>query len=158
MNGIVFFSQFFAGGRASVLISLTFFIGSSIIFLLSLKYGVRDSSKWDRGLFAFALGVIVIWFLTKNNALAIWLTILIDLSSTTMMVLKIKADPSSEDPLPWFIGGIAYVFTCLTLVGQPVSILYVRPMYGLFIDMFTVAVIYFWRGKAAKKIRGATEV
>jgi len=55
MNGIVLFSQFLAGGRESILITLTFFIGSLIIFLLSLKYGVRESSRWDKTLFLFAL-------------------------------------------------------------------------------------------------------
>src|SRR3972149_12282992 len=86
MNGIVFFSQYLAGGRSSVLISLTFFIGSFIIFLLSLKFGVRNSSKLDRFLFVFALCTIGIWLITKNNSIAVWLTVLIDLLATTMMV------------------------------------------------------------------------
>lgn len=145
MNGIVFFSQYFIGGRGSVLITLTFFIGSAIIFLLSLKFGVRDSSKWDRLLFSFAIFTIIIWVLTKSNAVAIWLTVLIDLAATSMIILKVKATPQSEDPYPWVIGTIAYVFTLLTLVDKPLSILYVRPLYGLIGDAAIVGFIYFWR-------------
>src|SRR5258706_8638907 len=151
MNGIVFFSQYFAGGRASVLISLAFFIGSFIIFLLSLKFGIRNSSKWDKSLFAFALCTIIIWYLTKSNTVAIWLTLLIDLAATTMTILKIKAEPHSEDPLPWTIASVAYVFTILTLVGQPLNILYVRPLYGLLGDIALVIFIYIWRAKAPTK-------
>lgn len=151
MNGIVFFSQYLAGGRASVLISFTFFIASFFIFLLSLKFGVRDSSKFDKLLFVFALSTVGIWLLTKNNSIAIWLTILIDLSATTMMVLKIQSDPNSEEPFPWLIGAVAYVFTSLTLIGQPLSILYVRPLYGLFIDAAIVAFIYYRRSKTIRK-------
>ncbi len=151
MNGIVFFSQYFAGARESVLISCTFFIGSFLILLLSLKFGVRDSSKFDRVLFIFALLTIVLWFVTKSNSIAIWLTILIDLSATTMMVLKIKADPNSEDPFPWMVATFAYIFTCLTLVGQPLSVLYVRPVYGLMIDAALVLFIYTQRVKAKKE-------
>ena len=145
MNGIVFLSQYLAGARASVLISLTFFIGSFFILLLSFKYGVRDSSKFDRVLFIFAICTIGIWLLSKNNAFAIWLTVLIDISATTMMVLKIKSDPNSEDPYPWLIGTIAYIFTCLTLISQPLSILYVRPVYGLVVDGGLVIFIHYWR-------------
>ncbi|MFS8158726.1 MAG: hypothetical protein ACMG6E_00670 [Candidatus Roizmanbacteria bacterium] len=150
MNGIILFSQYFEGARASILITLTFFVGSVIIFLLSLKYGVRDSSKWDRLLFAFALCTIVVWFLTRNNALAIWLTLLIDVAATSMTVLKVKADPYSEDPYPWIVASVAYVFSCLTLIATPLGILYVRPVYGLLCDATLVAFIYFFRAKMRK--------
>ena len=143
MNGIVFFSQYFEGARASILITLTFFIGSLIIFILSLKYGVRSSSKWDTFLFIFALVTILIWVLTKNNQVAIWLTVLIDITATSMTLLKIKSKPYSEEPFPWIIATIAYIFTCLTLIGKPLGILYVRPFYGLICDAFLVGFIYF---------------
>lgn len=151
MNGIVLFSQYFAGGRGSILITLTFFIGSAIIFLLSLKWGIKDSSKWDRLLFAFALFTIVIWALTKNNAVAIWLTVLIDIAAMAMIILKVKSSPQSEDPYPWVIGTLAYIFACLTLIDQPLSVLYVRPLYGLIGDAVLVGFIYFWRFKTSKK-------
>lgn len=152
MNGIVLFSQYFAGGRESVLISLIFFIGSIVVFLLSLKYGLRDSSRWDTALFTFALGTIVIWILTKSNDLAIWLTLVIDLAATSMTILKIKAQPDSEDPIPWIIASVAYVFTILTLVGKPLSILYVRPLYGLLGDVALIGFIYVCRGKKQSKV------
>lgn len=151
MNGIVLFSQYFAGGRGSILITLTFFIGSAIIFLLSLKWGIKDSSKWDRLLFAFALFTIVIWALTKNNAVAIWLTVLIDIAAMAMIILKVKSSPQSEDPYPWVIGTLAYIFACLTLIDQPLSVLYVRPLYGFIGDAVLVGFIYFWRFKTSKK-------
>lgn len=152
MNGIVLFSQYFEGARASILITAAFFIGSVIIFILSLKYGVRDSSQWDRVLFIFAILTIVIWYVTKSNATAIWLTLLIDIAATTMILLKVKADSHSEDPAPWAIATVAYVFSCLTLVGQPVSILYVRPVYGLICDAVLVGYIYYQKSKNTKDI------
>jgi hypothetical protein len=152
MNGIVLFSQYFAGGRESVLISLIFFLGSIVVFLLSLKYGLHDSSRWDRVLFVFALCTIVIWLITKSNDVAIWLTLIIDLAATSMTILKIKNQPDSEDPIPWIIASVAYVFTILTLVGKPLSILYVRPLYGLLGDVALIAFIYVCRSKKRTKI------
>ena len=144
MNGIVFLSQYLSGARESVLISLAFFIGSFIVLLLSIKYGVRDTSKWDKALFAFALVTIIIWYITKSNEVAIWLTLLIDVFATSMIVLKVKAEPHSEDPYPWTLAAVAYVFTLLTLVGRPLDILYVRPTYGLAGNVILIAFIYYF--------------
>ena len=151
MNGIVFFSQFFAGARLSVIITAIFFIGSVSIFLLSLKYGVRDSSKWDKTLFAIALITIAVWYITKSNDLAIWLTVVIDLAATTMIILKLRTDPNSEAAQPWLIATIAYVFTNLSLIGTPFGILYVRPLYGLLCDATLVFFIYFYAKKSKSK-------
>jgi hypothetical protein len=145
MNGIVFFSQYFSGGRQSVLISLTFFIGSLLIFLLSLQYGMRNTSRWDKALFVFALVTIVIWFVTRSNALAIWLTLLIDVFATSMIILKVKSEPRSEDPYPWILAASAYVFALFTLAGRPLDILYVRPLYGLVGDVLLIIYIYYCR-------------
>lgn len=151
MNGIVFTSQFLEGARASVIISGIFFIGSFVNFLLSLKYGVHDSSRWDKTLFALALATITIWFITRSNATAIWLTLLIDVLATSMIVLKIRVQPYSEAPIPWLIATVAFVFTCLTLAGKPLSVLYVRPIYGLLSDVLVVAAIYLFRKKSKSK-------
>lgn len=97
MNGMVFFAQYLEGGRLSTLISLTFFIYSFIIFILSWSKGTRNTSKADLSLFIFALLAMLAWFFTKNNVLAIWLTLVIDLSATSMIILKVKKLPKSED-------------------------------------------------------------
>lgn len=152
MNGIVLFSQLFAGARESILISTVFFAGSFIIFALSLKYGIRDTSRWDKWLFGFALLTIVVWAVTKSNEAAIWLTLLIDLAATTMMILKLRKEPHSEAPYPWILASTAYVFTCLTLIGKPLSILYVRPLYGLIGDVLFVLCIYYFRRKTPAQI------
>ncbi len=145
MNGIVFLSQYLAGGRESVLITLTFFVGSLIIFLLSLKYGTRNTSRWDKALFTFALATIIVWILTRSNETAIWLTLVIDLAASTMTILKLRKQPKSEEPGPWIIATVAYVFTCLSLTGTPFGILYVRPIYGLVIDAALVMAILYFR-------------
>ncbi len=149
MNGIVFFSQYFEGGRQSILIALTFFIGSFIVLLLSIKYGTRDTSKWDKLLFGFALATIGLWFLTRSNVTAIWLTVLIDFAATTMMILKVRAAPDSEEPLPWILAIVAYIFSCLSLVGSHDYILYVRPVFGGFIcdGALWLAILYYRKTK-----------
>ena len=148
MNGIVFLSQYLEGGRSSVLIALAFFIGSLLIFILSLKYGTRETSRWDKGLFVFALVTIVAWVFTRSNEVAIWLTVLIDVAATMMLILRLRTQPNSEAALPWALGTLAYVFTTLSLVGTPFGILYVRPLYGLGCDAMIVVAILFYTKRA----------
>ena len=151
MNGIVLVSQFLAGARASVLISLIFFVYSGIDFGLSLKYGVRNSSRYDRLLFGLALLTIAVWLLTRSNILAIWLTVLIDVFATTMIILKLKRHPGSEPFWLWFIATLAFVFACLSLANKPFGILYVRPIYGVLSDVAVLAGIVYYRPKSRKQ-------
>ncbi len=153
MNGVTFLSQFLAGARLSAVLYGVFFIGSGIILLLSLKYGIRDTSKWDRLLLTLALMTITIWITTRSNSIAIWLTVFVDVIAESMLVLKIKHQPHSEDPKAWVVASLGLLFTCLTLVGQPINILYVRPVYGLFSDLLIVGAIYYFKKNAAKGAR-----
>jgi hypothetical protein len=150
MNGVTFLSQFLAGARKSDILYAIFFIGSGVILLLSLRYGVRDTSKWDRILLGLALVTITAWIVTRNNSVAIWLTVCVDVIAETMLVLKIKHEPRYEDPKAWIIASLALMFTCLALLGQPISILYVRPVYGLLSDMLIVASIYYFKRSTTK--------
>jgi hypothetical protein len=150
MDGIIVVSQYLAGGRLSVLAYFVYFIYSAIIFGLSLKYGVRNSSSYDRLLLGLALATIVLWALTRNNALAIWLTVLIDSYATTMLILKVRARPSSEPLYLWCIGSAALLFSSLTLLNKPVGILYVRPWYGFFSDVALVIAIIAYQPKRKK--------
>jgi hypothetical protein len=152
MSGISAASQLLAGGRGSVLVPIVFFFGSLSSLTLSFKYGTRKSSPYDKLLFSLALVTILIWYLTKSNATAIWLTALIDVFATTMIILKIRAQPHSEAPYPWFIATLAYTFTCLTLIGKPVSVLYVRPLYGFLSEAAVWLAIVIYSKKSAQKI------
>jgi hypothetical protein len=153
MNGIIMISQFLAGARASVLISVIFFVYSGIEYGLSFKYGVRDSSKYDRLLFGLALATIGLWLLTRNNALAIWLTVLIDVFATTMLILKLRAHPGSEPFWLWAIATLAFVFAALALADKPFGILYVRPIYGILSDVAVLTAILYFRPKGKQKTK-----
>lgn len=152
MNGIILISQYAKGARASILISLVFFISTIIDFLLSLRYGVRNTSRWDGLLFAFSLLTIVAWVLSNDPSVAIWLTVVIDVFATTMMILKIKAQPASEAVLPWLTGAIAFIFSTISLADKPFGILYVRPIYGFISDLAVVAAVYFYARNSKRVI------
>lgn len=148
MNGMAFFAQILEGGKLSALVTLAFFAYSLTVFILSFSKGTKSTSKTDRVLFGFALAAMALWAITRNNDLAIWLTLLIDLIATTMIILKVRAHPVTEDSKSWIIGTIAYVFSCITLINIRPGILYVRPIYGLVCDAAIVLCIYYFNSRA----------
>jgi len=68
-----------------------------------------------------------------------------------MIILKVKADAGSEDPIPWALAAVAYVFSLLSLVGTPFGILYVRPIYGFLSELIPTAAIYYFRSVAKNR-------
>lgn len=144
MNAIVTVSQYLKGARASVLISLTFLIFNLLTLALSLKYGTRNTSRFDKLLFVFSLLTIAAWIITKNPSVAIWLTVVIDIFATLMIILKVRQEPNSEAPYAWLVGTVAYLFSSLSLINKPAGILYVRPVYGFLSDVAVLAAIYFY--------------
>ncbi len=153
VNGIVALSQFLTGGRLSVLVYLLYFIYAVLYFIFSLKYGVRNSSRYDRLLLSVALITIVLWVLTRDNTLAIWLTILIDTFATTMLVLKIRAHPGTEPFRLWLLGTSAVVFSCLTLINGPFGILYLRPVYSVLSDVVILIAIAYYQPKIKSRTK-----
>lgn len=152
MNGIILLSQYLKGARASILLYSVWLVSSTVIFILSLSHGMRGTSRWDKLLFGLSILTIVAWVLTSNPAVAIWLTVFIDVFATLMMILKIRAYPDSEAISPWVIATAAYVFTILSLINKPLGILYVRPTYGLISEAAVLTAILIWgKGKPTKK-------
>jgi hypothetical protein len=120
------------------------FIDNLAILALSFKYGVRDTSRWDRILFVSAIVTIVIWILTRSNLTAIWLTVLIDLAASLILILKIRKDPGSENLQAWSVVTVAYFFSLLTLYNKPVGILDIRPAWGVISDgAYAVCIVYY---------------
>lgn len=156
MNGIVVVSQFLEGARASILIVAVFLLYSVINFGLSFRYGVRNSSRYDKLLLVLALVTMGVWILTQNNVLAIWLTIGIDVLATAMLILKLKQHPGSEPLWLWGIAVLAFVFSCLSLADKPFGILYVRPIYGVLGNLAVLTAIWYFR--PARKRRTADAI
>ena len=149
MGGVTLVSQLLAGARASALLFLAYFVAQVVIFILSLKYGVRSTSRFDYLLLALSLLTIALYVVTRSNALAIWLTALIDIPATAMTILKLRHHPSSEALFPWVFGTLAAAFGCFALAGTTFGILYVRPLYALASEAAVAGAIY-WYGSVAR--------
>lgn len=138
LGSIAFFSQLAEGASWSLWFTGLDTLGVLIIFALSIKYGVGGWTRRDiMALIAAAIG-LVLWCFTRHAAVALLITILIDMTGAYLTVIKAYADPSSETLSTWLIIALAGIFGTLS-VGKFDLILLAYPFY-IFLANFAVAV------------------
>jgi hypothetical protein len=149
LGSIAFFSQLAKGASASLWLTGVQMIGVTIIFLLSLKYGVGGLVKKDiLALLAAGVGLIL-WWLTREAAIALLIVIFIDTIGAVLTVLKAYQHPESETLMTWLLAGIAGFFAAFA-VGEANFILLSYPLYTAIINSSVVAAMYFGKRKKHK--------
>ncbi len=133
---IAFFSQWAKGATDSLWLTAGQTVAVLVIFTLSIKYGVGGLTKRDiRALIAVGFG-LVLWYITKEPAYALFLVILIDCIGTLLTLLKSYKDPDSETMSTWIMSGTSGLFGMLA-VGSWNFVLLAYPLY-IFIANYSV--------------------
>ncbi|MDP3975138.1 MAG: hypothetical protein Q8P88_02550 [Candidatus Jorgensenbacteria bacterium] len=108
VSGIIFVSYYEAGARATVIVPFAYAVGSTIIALLSLKYGEGGWTPFDRKCLYAAGGSLVLWGVFTTPLIALLTNTAIDIIGGLPTIKKSYHNPESEDWLTWtfyFIGG-----------------------------------------------------
>lgn len=148
---ISFFSQLAKGATDSLWLTGGQTFAVLIILLLSIKYGVGGLTKRDiRALIAAGIG-LVIWYVTKEAAWALFIVIGIDSVGTSLTAIKSYEDPESETFSTWIISGTSGIFGTLA-VGSFNLVLMAYPFYIIFANYLIVAMMLLGKRKLAKKL------
>jgi len=138
LGGIAFFSQLAKGASNSLWLPAIETLVTSLIFLLSIKYGVGGFSRKDYiTIFAAGLGLLG-WYFAKDAANALYIVIFVDVVGTWPTLVKSYKDPARETLSTWVlitIGGLLAVLS----VGKINFILLLYPFY-IFLANAAVAV------------------
>lgn len=128
LTAIAFFSQLAKGAFASLWLPGLEIIGLSTVLLLSLKFGTGGLSKKDvYSLIAAGIGLIL-WYFTKEPAVALYMIIGIDAIGTVLAIQKAYKDPESETLSTWVLVAIAGILSLIS-VGEFNIILLSYPFY-----------------------------
>lgn len=142
---IAFFSQLAEGATWSLLLTAGDAMTIIIVFLFSIKYGVGGFRKIDI-LSLIGAGVsLIIWYLTKEAAFALFLIIIIDLIGANLTIIKTWKNPETENWVGWAMCGAGGLFGVFA-VGSFNIVLLSYPLY-IFIINFVVAIIILIRKK-----------
>lgn len=146
LGGIAFFSQLAKGASDSLWLPGIITIGVTIIFLLSLKYGVGGLQKKDYFVLLFAFLGLIAWYFTKEPAVALYIVILIDAAGTYLTAEKAYHHPESETILLWIFSSVAGFFAMLA-VGKWDIILLSYPFFIFLADAAIVSAICLGKRK-----------
>lgn len=150
LGSIAFFSQLAKGASNSLWLPGIITINVSIIFLLSLKYGVGGFSKKDYiVLFIAALGLVA-WYFTKEAAIALYVVILIDAAGTYLTIEKAYKNPESETMILWIFSSLGGFFSFLA-VGSLNIILISYPLFIFLMDGGVAVTILLGKRNAGKR-------
>jgi hypothetical protein len=150
LTAIAFFSQLAKGASNSLWLPGIETCGLGIVLLLSLKYGTGGLTQKDiLALLAAGIGLIL-WYFTKEPAIALYIIIGIDMIGTLLTFQKAYEDPESETFSTWVLVAIAGILSMIA-VGSPNIILLSYPFY-IFAANAAIAVAMLL-GKGSKRKR-----
>ena len=129
MGSIAFFSQLAKGASNSLWLPGVLTIGTFSVFLLSLKYGVGGFQKKDLIIIFIAAISLILWYFTKEAAIALYIVILIEAAGTFLTIEKAYKNPESETLISWLMSSLAGFFAFLAvgslnivLISYPLSV------------------------------------
>ena len=128
LGSISFFSQFAKGASYSLVLVGAQTFGDLFIFILAIKWGFGGFLKRD----IFALvgaGIgLVLWYVTKEAAVALFVAIFIDAIGVVLTVIKSYEEPTTETISSWVLTLLAGVLACIA-VGSFNLVLLAFPFY-----------------------------
>ena len=127
------------GGALSLTIAET--VISIMLVGLALKYGVGGLSKSDKICYVLLAVDVAVWLATKNDLLALHLSIIADCVAFWPTLQKTWHDPKSETPLFFWSGVVSPLFA----IGAEAHLSYqtlIFPIYILIANGMEVALIY----------------
>jgi hypothetical protein len=138
LGGIAFYGQLKLGANLSLIFSGLDSLGSMLVFILSIKYGVSGLTILDR----YALGVagagLLVSLMVHQPLFAIVGVVVADIAGTALTVRKVYFEPHSEPYSTWLLFGTAGIFGALSIRHYTFGLL-VYPAY-LVLANYVVAV------------------
>jgi len=128
LTGIAFFSQLAKGASSSLWLPGLETCGVTIVFILSLKYGVGGLTKRDILILFSAAAGVVLWYFTKEPAVALYIIIGVDSLGTIPTIIKSYQEPETETFTTWILLSIAGILAMIS-VGSWNIILLSYPFY-----------------------------
>lgn len=150
LTAMGFFTQLAVGATHSLWLPGIQGIGVIIVLVLSIRYGFGGLLKRDVITLIAAAATLLIWFVTKNALLAVYLTVLMDAMGGWLTVLKSYEHPESEALSTWALSGTGGFFGLLAVGVYDLPLL-AYPLYILICNFAVVVAILLGRKRLIKE-------
>lgn len=152
LMAVAFAAQIAAGATWSALLAAVLFIGNIVIAILSLRYGYGKFSSKDFFAVLAALSGVVMWVVTNDPFVALFITIAVDFFAYSLTILKSWKAPYSENLLSWILMTIAAVISALSVGSFDLTLL-IFPLYVAIVSFCGVIVLIYRRKWRAQRIK-----
>jgi uncharacterized membrane protein YuzA (DUF378 family) len=140
LGSIAFSSQFAKGATDSLWMTGAQTFEVLFVFILSIKYGVGGFVRKDIYALIAAMVGLLLWYLTSEAAVALYIVIGIDAIGSFLTIEKSYHDPESETVSSWVLFSLSGLFGSLA-VGSLNIILLSYPIYIFLANSITLLAI-----------------
>lgn len=151
ITGLAAFSLFAQGNQVAVWLAGISALMSSIIFVLTLKYGMGGWERIDLLCLGIALIGIIIWRITNNPILALFSAILADFVGLVPTLIKTYHHPHTEVWTFFTLGGLGALCNLLAVQVWTVDEI-AYPLYLVVVNIGLVLLIF--RPQIQKAMQG----
>lgn len=134
------------GDTSGIFLAILQLASCFMIFVLSIKFGIGGRTKIDLIVLAMALCIIVIWQLTQDAELALYLAILADLVGFFPTIVKSYRMPYTESKIFYMNDTFAGFFNLLSVSTISFNTL-AFPLYIFLVNLLCLCLIIIGRRK-----------
>ena len=128
------------GDHNGIFIAVAQFLGSAVIFYLSLKRGLGGWATTDKIVLVMSLLTIVVWKTTSDATLALLMSIVADVIGFSPTLVKTWKWPETEEWKFYMSDVVASFFSILSIATYGLATL-AFPVYILLINTTSVVII-----------------
>lgn len=121
-------SQISLGATYSLSLAYILTLGSLVIFLLSIRYGVGGFNFRDIVALSFSIIGFAVWLVTNTPLVSLIINVTIGSVGALMTIMKTIEHPGSETKITWLLASIAGL-TSLLSIGKFKFVLMIYPIY-----------------------------
>lgn len=148
---LVFALQFVAHGGPGTYTTLAAAILCTFIFLLGLKNGKRDITKFDVATFVVSLIATGVWIFAKQPVISTLLLVVINTLATLPTIRKSWQDPHSETLFLWEMAALRNFLGILALSSYSI-LTWLYPAANVLVNLIeTFVLVYRRRGLKTSK-------
>jgi hypothetical protein len=145
-------AQWSSGASYSIVLPLAGVIAVSLVVILGLfGYGYKKYGPIDFVCLILVVGSIILWKLTNDPSVALWLSVAADFIAAIPTCIKSYKDPASESSLAYLIAIFASVATIFSTTLYDFPNL-AWPVYIIFTNSLIVSLILLGRKTKSRAI------
>jgi hypothetical protein len=145
---IIAASYYAAGARETAMLPFAYALGMILTTAICLRYREEGWTALDKGCLAGAGAGLILWALTKDAAMALYLLTIVDAIGSIPTIEKAWKRPETEDKAAWAMFLIANALNILAINSWTFSVA-MYPIYVIILSGTMCALLFFPR-KAGK--------